>query len=149
MAKYKRHEQATSNRKNIFWPRRYINWAGQFLDSRIGGNNQTPIGEILTYQDEVGLDHGWPDIQYFLKDVATRGYRKSRYLQLKSKYLREQTEEDIRSSLAKVFEAEAETTETKYNVHVVHAMDSLLKNVKQKKDERYTGSPLYKQVLNL
>ncbi len=63
------------NRKPIRRPSRYFNWARQLLDSCIGGNYQTPIGEIRINQYEVGLDRGWPDIQYFPNDVATRGLR--------------------------------------------------------------------------
>jgi len=59
--------------------------------------------------------------------------------------LQEPTEVDIKNSLVKLFEAEAETTTNKYTVDEEHAMDSFLQNVKQEKDGRYTVSPLYKQ----
>ena len=50
------------------------------------------------------------------------------------------TEEDIRSSLVKLFETEAETTENKYTVDEEFALNSFLKNVKQESDGRYTVS---------
>ena len=59
--------------------------------------------------------------------------------------LQETTEEDIRSSLVKLFETEAETTENKYTVDEEFALNSFLKNVKQESDGRYTVSPLFKQ----
>ena len=63
----------------------------------------------------------------------------------KTNPLQESTEEDIRSSLVKLFETEAETTENKYTVDEEFALNSFLKNVKQEKDGRYTVSPLFKQ----
>ena len=59
--------------------------------------------------------------------------------------LQESTEEDIRSSLVKLFETEAEITDTKYTVDEEFALKSFTKNVKQEKDGRYTVSPLFKQ----
>ena len=55
------------------------------------------------------------------------------------------TEEDIRNSLVKLFETEAETTDSKHTVDEEFALNSFLKNVKQEKDGRYTVSPLFKQ----
>ena len=59
--------------------------------------------------------------------------------------LQDPTEEEIKNSLVKLFETEAETIENKYTVDEEHAMNSFLKNVKQEEDGRYTVSPLYKQ----
>ena len=59
--------------------------------------------------------------------------------------LQESTEEDIRNSLVKLFETEAEVTSTKYTVDEEFALSSFLKNVRQEKDGRYTVSPLFKQ----
>ena len=59
--------------------------------------------------------------------------------------LQESTEEDISNSLAKLLEAEAEVTNTKYTVDEEFALSSFLKNVRQERDGRYTVSPLFKQ----
>ena len=61
------------------------------------------------------------------------------------KQLQEPTEEDIRNSLVKLFEKEAETTDNKYTVDEEYAMETFLENVKQEEDERYTVSPLFKK----
>ena len=61
------------------------------------------------------------------------------------KQLQEPTEEDIRNSLVKLFEKEAETTDNKYTVDEEYAMETFLKNVKQEEDGRYTVSPLFKK----
>ena len=63
----------------------------------------------------------------------------------KTNPLQESTEEDIRSSLVKLFETEAETTDNKYTIDEEFALNSFLENVKQEKDGRYTVSPLFKQ----
>ena len=63
----------------------------------------------------------------------------------KTNPLQESTEEDIRSSLVKLFETEAESDENKHTVDEEYALNSFLENVKQEKDGRYTVSPLFKQ----
>ena len=55
------------------------------------------------------------------------------------------TEEDIRNSLVKLFETEAEATDSKHTEDEEFVLNSFLKNVKQEKDGRYTVSPLFKQ----
>ena len=56
----------------------------------------------------------------------------------KTTALQDSTEEVIRSTLVKLFETEAETTESKHAVDEEFALNSVLKNVKQEELGCYT-----------
>ena len=59
--------------------------------------------------------------------------------------LQETTEDDIKSSLVKLFETDAETNETKYSADEEFALNYFLKHVKQENNRRYIVSHLFKQ----
>ena len=67
----------------------------------------------------------------------------------KTNPLQESTEEDMRSSLVKLFETETETTDSKYTIDEEFALNSFLQSVKQERDGRYTVAPYLSKTLFL
>ena len=60
--------------------------------------------------------------------------------------LQDMTEEEIKTSLIKLFEKESdETANSTYTVEEQFAIDSFAKNIKREKDGRYTVCPLFKK----